>query len=285
MKILVTGVNGQLGYDVAREGLKRGFDIVGIGRDNLDITLEKDVHKYINDIKPDAIIHCAAYTAVDKAQDEQEACWKVNVEGTKYLAEAARDANAKFIYISTDYVFDGSGEEPFKESSFTNPIGTYGNTKLEGELRVKEALEKYFIIRISWVFGVNGNNFVKTMLKLAESREEVNVVGDQYGSPTYTFDLTDTLLEMVSGEKYGVYHASNEGYCSWADFAKEIFSQSNIKMKVNTVTTEEYPTKARRPLNSRMSKQKLEENGFKLLPPWQDAVKRYLYELKSEVKL
>ncbi|MEZ0482155.1 dTDP-4-dehydrorhamnose reductase [Planococcus sp. SSTMD024] len=285
MKILVTGVTGQLGYDVVRRGKEKGLNMVGISSKELDITNKPGVEKYIKNLNPDAVIHCAAYTAVDKAEDEREVCWKVNVEGTKYLAEAAKTVNAKFIYISTDYVFDGSGEEPFEETGYPNPIGTYGKTKLEGELRVKEALEEYFIVRISWVFGVNGNNFVKTMLKLAESREELNVVGDQYGSPTYTFDLADILLEMVLGEKYGIYHASNEGYCNWADFAKEIFVQSNIEMKVNAITTEEYPTKARRPLNSRMSKQRLEENGFNLLPPWQDAVKRYLYELKSEVKL
>lgn len=285
MKILVTGVTGQLGYDVVRRGKEKGLNMVGIGSKELDITNKPDVEKYVKNLNPDAVIHCAAYTAVDKAEDEQELCWKVNVEGTKYLAIAAKTVNAKFIYISTDYVFNGSGEEPFEETGYPNPIGTYGKTKLEGELRVKEALEKYFIVRISWVFGVNGNNFVKTMLKLAQSREELNVVGDQYGSPTYTFDLADILLEMVLGEKYGIYHASNEGYCNWVDFAKEIFVQSNIEMKVNAITTEEYPTKARRPLNSRMSKQKLEKNGFNLLPPWQDAVKRYLYELKSEVKL
>lgn len=285
MKILVTGVTGQLGSDVVKRGENKGLNMVGIGSKELDITNKLDVEKYVKSLNPDAVIHCAAYTAVDKAEEEQEVCWKVNVEGTKYLVEAAKAINAKFIYISSDYVFDGSGEEPFKESSFPNPIGTYGKTKLEGELIVQETLEEHFIVRISWVFGVNGNNFVKTMLKLAESREELNVVGDQYGSPTYTIDLADTLLDMVSGEKYGIYHASNEGYCSWADFAKEIFNQSNIEMQVNAITTEEYPTKAKRPLNSRMSKQKLEESGFNLLPPWQDAVKRYLYELKSEVKL
>lgn len=285
MKILVTGVTGQLGYDVVRRGKEKGLNMIGVGSKELEITNEFDVKKYVKALNPDVIIHCAAYTAVDKAEDEQDACRKVNVEGTKYLAEAAKNSNAKFLYISTDYVFDGSGEDPFEVTSFPNPIGTYGKTKLEGEIRVKEALEEYFIVRISWVFGVNGNNFVKTMLKLAESREELNIVGDQYGSPTYTFDLADTLLDMVLGEKYGIYNASNEGYCSWAEFAKEIFNQANIEMKVNAIATEEYPTRAKRPLNSRMSKKKLEENGFNLLPPWQDAVKRYLLELKSEVKL
>lgn len=284
MKILVTGVNGQLGYDVVHRGLEKGLNIIGIGKTDLDITIEKDVQKYIQDLSPDVIIHCAAYTAVDKAEDNRESCWNVNVNGTKYLAAAAKSVNAKFLYISTDYVFDGKGEAPFLESATPNPVGIYGLTKYEGEKQVQNILDKYFVVRISWVFGINGRNFIKTMLKLAETRNEINVVGDQFGSPTYTYDLAQILLDMIQGEEYGVYHASNENFCSWAELAEEIFKQANINMKVNSISTEEYPTRAVRPKNSRMSKQKLLDNSFYLLPPWQDALKRYLTELAKEVK-
>lgn len=284
MKILVTGVNGQLGYDVFRKGLELGLDIIGIGRTELDITKEDDVKHFIKDINPSAIIHCAAYTAVDKAEDDKETCWNVNVNGTQYLASAAQTVNAKFLYISTDYVFDGKGETSFLETDIPNPVGTYGLTKYEGEKKVQSILAESFIVRISWVFGRNGNNFIKTMLKLSESRKELNVVGDQIGSPTYTYDLAGLLLEIVQSEKYGIYHASNEDFCSWAEFAEEIFKQANVDMKVNSISTEEYPTKAVRPKNSRMSKEKLLSNGFGVLPSWQDATKRYLKELSEEVK-
>lgn len=284
MKILVTGYTGQLGYDVVEEGLQHGLDMHGVGREQLDITKEQNVYEYVKELKPDAIIHCAAYTAVDKAEDNKELCWNVNVNGTKYLAGAAKEVEAKFIYISTDYVFEGVGETPFKETSVTNPIGYYGLTKHEGEKVVEKALENWFIIRISWVFGINGNNFIKTMLQLSETHSELNVVGDQFGSPTYTFDLAKLLIDMIQTEKYGVYHASNEGFCTWADFAKEIFKQSNKQVKVNAVTTEEYPTRAIRPKNSRMSKGKLNQNGFNRLPTWGDALEHYLSRLKEEVK-
>lgn len=284
MKILVTGVAGQLGYDVVRRGNEKGLNISGIGRSDLDIANEKDVYDYVHLMKPSVIIHCAAYTAVDKAEDDKENCWNVNVEGTKYLANAAKAVGAKFLYISTDYVFDGFGESPFLETDLPNPIGVYGSTKYEAEKKVQEIIQEHFIVRISWVFGINGHNFIKTMLKLAESRKELNVVGDQFGSPTYTYDLAKLLLEMVHGEEYGVYHASNEGFCSWAEFAEEIFNQSKVDMKVNTITTEEFPTRAVRPKNSRMSKEKLIMNGFYLLPPWQDAVKRYIDEINKEVR-
>jgi dTDP-4-dehydrorhamnose reductase len=284
MKILVTGYTGQLGYDVVCEGLKRGFDMVGVGSNDLDVTDEQSVCKYVKEVKPDAIIHCAAYTAVDKAEDDKENCWNVNVNGTKYLANAAKISNAKFMYISTDYVFDGLGEVPFFEKDAPNPVGYYGLTKLEGEKVIQSLLSEWFIVRISWVFGLNGNNFVKTMLQLAETRVELNVVGDQVGSPTNTFDLSRLLLDMIQTNRYGIFHATNEGFCSWAEFAEEIFRLAEKKVKVNSIATEEYPTRAVRPKNSRMSKKKLFDNGFTPLPSWQDSLKQYLIVLKHEVK-
>lgn len=284
MKILVTGYTGQLGYDVVQEGLKKGLDMIGVGSKELDITNQDEVQRTVKEVHPDAIIHCAAYTAVDKAEDDRATCWKVNVQGTTSLAAAAKEINAKFIYISTDYVFDGKGQAPFKESDLPDPVGYYGQTKYEGEKAVASMLDQWFIVRISWVFGINGNNFIKTMLRLAETRSELNVVGDQYGSPTYTYDLARLLIEMIQTEKYGIYHASNEGFCTWAEFAKEIFNQAGKTVKVNSIPTEEYPTRAIRPKNSRMAKRKLVENGFTPLPGWEDALQRYLKELAQEVK-
>jgi len=284
MKILVTGFSGQLGYDVVKHGLKQGLTMIGVDSRDLNITNEVEVNSYIKNINPDAIIHCAAYTAVDKAEDDKEACWDVNVEGTKYLSKAAKEADAKFMYISTDYVFNGQGETIYNENDPTNPPGYYGFTKLKGEEIVRQVFDNFFIVRISWVFGVNGKNFVKTMLKLAETRNELNVVGDQFGSPTYTFDLAHLLIDMIQSDKYGIFHASNDGFCNWAEFATEIFKLTNLDVKVNTILTEEYPTRALRPKNSRMSKQKLVENGFNPLPTWQDAVGRYFNELSQEVK-
>lgn len=284
MKILVTGYNGQLGFDVVREGEKRGFDMHGTGIDDLDITVEADVLHYVEKVSPDVIIHCAAYTAVDKAEDDKETCWDVNVNGTNYLAKAAKKCHARFMYISTDYVFDGKGDTPFVETDTPNPVGYYGLTKYEGEKIVQDLFDEYFIVRISWVFGINGNNFIKTMLRLSETRNELNVVGDQYGSPTYTFDLARLLLDLLQGDKYGIYHASNEGFCTWAEFTNEIFKLANKDVKVNAISTEEYPTRAVRPKNSRMSKQKLITNGIQPLPTWQDALKHYLIELNQEVK-
>lgn len=282
MKILVTGDGGQLGSDVIKNGLRNRMDMYGIRHQNyLDITKEVEVKNFVNELKPDAIIHCAAYTAVDEAEDNRDLCWDVNVNGTKYLASVAKEIDAKFIYISTDYVFDGSGDTPFEETDDVNPIGFYGLTKLEGEKIVKEQLEKWFIVRISWVFGLNGGNFVKTMIRLSETHSHLNVVGDQYGSPTYTVDLSKLLIEMIQTERYGVYHASNEGFCSWADFAKEIFERSNKKVEVNSISSEEYPTKAARPKNSRMSKNKLEQEGFSRLPCWKEALNHYLQQLKE----
>jgi len=283
MKILVTGYTGQLGHDVVSEGKRNNFKMYGVGSKDLDITVQQEVSKYVENLNPDAIIHCAAYTAVDKAEDDRETCWNVNVEGTKNLVEAAKKVGAKFLYVSTDYVFDGKGEAPFKETDQTDPINYYGLTKYEGEKIVQETLDS-FIVRISWVFGVNGKNFIRTMLRLADTNKEVSVVGDQVGSPTYTYDLAKLIIDMIQTEKYGVYHATNEGFCSWAEFAKEIFKQSDKEVNVNVIPTEDFPTPAARPKNSRLSKTKLQENGFTRLPKWQDALSHYLNELKHEVK-
>jgi len=280
MKILVTGYTGQLGYDVVQNGLERGLIMRGTGSKDLDITDENSVYQYVASLKPDAIIHCGAYTGVDKAEDEQEQCWKVNVEGTRYLVKAAQQVKAKFMYISTDYVFNGIGDMPFNETDPPHPVGYYGLTKFEGEKIVQSYLTEWFIVRISWVFGKNGNNFVKTMLRLAEQYDEINVVGDQIGSPTYTFDAARLIIDMIQTDKYGIYHASNEGYCSWAEFAEEIFRLTGNSVKVNSITTEEYPTRAARPKNSRLRKNKLNENGFEPLPPWQEALKHFLNQLR-----
>ena len=284
MKILVTGYNGQLGYDVVKRGEKQGLEMQGTGIEDLDITNEAAVYEFVDKVKPDAIIHCAAYTAVDKSEDDKELCWNVNVEGTKYLATAAKKLNAKFVYISTDYVFDGEGTHTFVETDAPNPVGYYGLTKYEGEKVVRNLIDNNFIVRISWVFGINGNNFIKTMLRLGETRNELNVVGDQIGSPTYTYDLARLLIDMVVTEKYGTYHATNEGFKNWDEFAQEIFEIAGQDVKVNSITTEEYPTRAVRPKNSRMSKQKLIDNGFEPLQDWKKATKHYITQLQQEVK-
>lgn len=277
--ILVTGANGQLGYDVIKILKERNIECLGVGKEELDITDLDAVNKFIFKLCPDCVIHCAAYTAVDRAEDDIEECTKVNVEGTENIARACKEINAKMIYISTDYVFDGSGNEAFEIDGKINPHSVYGKTKYEGELKVKEYLDKYFIVRISWVFGINGNNFVKTMIRLGKEKESLNVVDDQIGSPTYTSDLAPLLCDMAISEKYGVYHATNEGFCSWAEFAQEIMNQAGLNCKINPIPTSEYPTKAERPFNSRMSKKTLLDNGFKLMPEWKDALNRYLNEL------
>lgn len=276
MRILVTGVGGQLGYDVVQVGQANGFDMVGTSSKTLDITNKHQVDDAVQRLKPDAIIHCAAYTAVDQAEDDRQRCWQVNVEGTRYVAEAASRVGAKFVYISTDYVFDGAGTAPYVETDRPNPKGYYGLTKFEGEQVVKSLLEQWFIVRISWVFGMNGNNFVKTMLRLAETRDHLNVVSDQIGAPTYTADLAPLLLDMVQSERYGIYHATNQGECSWAEFARAIFALAGKSITVQDITSEEYPTRAIRPQNSRLSQTKLVENGFTPLPPWQNALSRFL---------
>ena len=231
--------------------------------------------------KPDIVIHCAAYTAVDKAESEQELALTVNGFGTRWVAEACRDVGAKMIYISTDYVFGGDGHTPYEVDDEKKPVNIYGRSKLLGEDAVTAIVEKHFIVRTSWVFGINGNNFIKTMLRLAETRKKINVINDQFGSPTYTVDLAKLLADMAETEKYGTYHASNEGFCSWSDFAREIFKQAGLDIEVDGIPTIEYPTPARRPFNSRLSKKSLDEAGFNRLPDWQDALKRYLVELKK----
>lgn len=303
MKFFVTGVNGQLGHDVMNELYKRGHE--GVGSDlaeayagiadgspvtsmpyvGLDITDKDAVMKTITEIKPDAVIHCAAWTAVDMAEDDDkvEAVRKVNAGGTQNIADACKSIDSKMLYLSTDYVFDGKGTEPWKpDCKDYKPLNVYGQTKLEGELAVANTLDKYFIVRIAWVFGLNGKNFIKTMINVGKTHDEVRVVNDQIGTPTYTFDLARLLIDMCESEKYGYYHATNEGgYISWYDFCVEFYKQYGLKTRVFPVTTEEYGlSKAKRPFNSRLDKSKLVENGFMPLPTWQDAVNRYLKEAK-----
>ncbi len=280
MKVLVTGVKGQLGYDVVKELEKRGHEAVGVDIEEMDITDAGSVDKVIKEASVDAVVHCAAYTAVDAAEDNEEICRKVNVDGTRNIAQVCKELDIKMIYISTDYVFDGMGERPWEPEDERHPLNVYGQTKYEGELAVQELLEKYFIVRIAWVFGVNGKNFIKTMLRLAETHDKLTVVNDQFGSPTYTFDLARLLVDMVQTDKYGIYHATNEGICTWYEFACEIFRQAGVEISVSPVSASEYPAKAKRPENSRMSKEKLTENGFEKLPSWQDALGRYLNEIK-----
>lgn len=303
MKYLVTGVNGQLGHDVMNELHKRGYD--GVGSDiapnysgiiddssvvnmpyiSLDITDEEDVKKVISDIKPDVVIHCAAWTAVDMAEDDDkvEKVFAVNSKGTTYIAKACKEIDCKMLYISTDYVFDGQGTKPWEpDCKDYKPLNIYGQSKLDGELAVSSILDKYFIVRIAWAFGLNGNNFIKTMINVGKKYSEVRVVNDQIGTPTYTYDLARLLVDMCETDKYGYYHATNEGgYISWYDFCCEFYKQYGLETKIIPVTTEEYGlSKAVRPFNSRLDKRKLVEYGFKPLPTWQDAVNRYLKEAK-----
>lgn len=276
MKVFVTGVKGQLGYDVVNELLKRGIEAIGVDIEEMDITDSASVNKVMKEAAPDAVIHCAAYTAVDAAEDNVDICRKVNADGTQNIANVCKELDIKMIYISTDYVFDGKGTRPWEPDDERHPLNVYGQTKYEGELAVQNTLEKYFIVRIAWVFGVNGKNFIKTMLNLAETRNRLTVVNDQFGSPTYTYDLARLLVDMVQTDKYGVYHATNEGICTWYEFACEIFKQAGISVEVVPVSADEYKARAERPENSRMDKDKLEQNGFERLPSWQDALMRYL---------
>lgn len=304
VKVFVTGVGGQLGHDVMNELAKRGHE--GIGSDiapvysgiqdgsevtklpyvSMDITNREQVDKVISEINPDVIVHCAAWTAVDLAEDEDKKAKvkAINVDGVQNIADVAKKLDAKMIYISTDYVFNGQGTEPWKpDCKDYAPLNYYGETKLGGELAVSKTLEKYFIVRIAWVFGLNGKNFIKTMLNVGKTHDTVRVVNDQIGTPTYTLDLSVLLVDMLETEKYGYYHATNEGgYISWYDFTKEIYKQAGLATEVIPVTTEEYGlSKAARPFNSRLDKSKLVENGFKPLPTWQDALSRYLEALKD----
>lgn len=282
MKVLVTGVKGQLGFDVVKECEKRNIEAIGVDVEEMDITDASKVEEVIKSSNVDAVVHCAAWTAVDKAEDEVELCTKVNVEGTKNIAKVCKELSIKMMYISTDYVFDGQGEQLWNEYDQRNPLNVYGKTKCEGEMTVEELVEKRFIVRIAWVFGVNGNNFIKTMLRLGKERGAVSVVSDQIGSPTYTYDLARLLVDMIETDKYGIYHATNEGLCSWYEFACEIFKQANLEVEVTPVNSSQFPTKAKRPFNSRMSKTELDKNGFKRLPTWQDALSRYLEVLNYE---
>ena len=277
MKILVTGVNGQLGHDVMNELAKRGIEGVGTDVDNMDVTDAAACQRVIKEVGPDAVMHCAAYTAVDAAEENVDLCRRINADGTRNIAAVCKELDIPMMYISTDYVFDGQGTRPWEPDDECHPLNVYGQTKYEGELAVEELLEKYFTIRIAWVFGVNGKNFIKTMLRLGKERGKVSVVNDQIGSPTYTYDLARLLVDMILTDKYGRYHATNEGLCSWYEFACEIFKKAGMDdVQVTPVTSAEFPAKAARPSNSRMSKEKLTENGFERLPSWQDALERYL---------
>ena len=283
MRILVTGVKGQLGFDVVNELKKNNIEAVGVDIEEMDITDAAAVKKVITESKVDGVIHCAAYTAVDAAEDNEEICRKINAGGTKNIADVCKELDIKMMYISTDYVFNGQGETPWQpDCKDYKPLNVYGQTKLEGELAVSETLEKYIIVRIAWVFGVNGKNFIKTMLNVGKTHDKVTVVSDQVGTPTYTYDLARLLVDMIQTDKYGYYHATNEGgYISWYDFTCEIYKQAGYTTKVVPVTTAEYGvSKAARPFNSRLDKSKLVENGFKPLPTWQDALARYLKEIE-----
>lgn len=282
MKYLITGASGQLGYDIINELKKRNeLDYYAPTSEEMDITNKDIVNEIIMKYNPDVIFHCAAYTAVDKAEENKEICYDVNVNGTKNIVDAAKECGAKVVYISTDYVFDGSKEGIYLPEDKTNPVNYYGYTKLCGEEEVK-SLEDYLIVRISWVFGINGNNFIKTMLRLAETKKELSVVSDQIGSPTYTEDLSKLLVDLVHNNKKGIFHATNEGYCSWNEFAKYIFEVTESDVIVNDILTKDYKTLAARPLNSMMSKDKLDEEGIGRLPTWQDATKRFCKLLKKE---
>lgn len=278
MKLLVTGVKGQLGHDIVNECKEKNIEAVGVDIEEMDITDAKKVAEVIKEGNYDAVIHCAAWTAVDKAEDEVELCTKVNVDGTRNIANICKELDIPMMYFSTDYVFDGQGETEWKEYDERDPLNVYGQTKYEGELIV-ETLPKHFIVRIAWVFGVNGNNFIKTMLRLGKECGAVCVVDDQIGSPTYTYDLSKLVVDMIQTDKYGIYHATNEGLCSWYEFACEIFKQAGMSVEVTPVDSNAFPAKAKRPNNSRMSKAMLDKNGFEHLPTWQDALSRYLKEI------
>ena len=282
MKFLITGASGQLGYDVKLELLNRGYyDILSPSSSVMDLRNKDSVRDTILDYKPDIVFHCAAYTAVDKAEDERELCSDVNINGTKYIVDACSEVGAKLIFISTDYVFDGSKDGFYLEDDKVSPINYYGKTKWLAEENVR-GYDNHIITRISWVFGINGNNFVKTMLKLSDTRDEISVVSDQIGSPTYTKDLSKVLVDMALSDKKGTYHVTNDGTCSWYEFAEFIFKESRKKVKVHPILTKDYKTIAKRPLNSKLSKESLDDIGMKRLPEWQDAVKRYIRELKKE---
>lgn len=281
MRVLVTGYGGQLGYDVVRELESRKIECIGVSRAEFDLTDFAAVRSFVEGWAPDVVIHCAAYTAVDQAETETELCQQVNAAATRNIAEICRDIKSKLLYVSTDYVFPGDGDRFYEVDADKGPKNVYGRSKLAGEEAVQAVLAEYFIVRVSWVFGIHGRNFIKTMLKRGEGKTKLTIVGDQVGSPTYTVDLARLLCDMAATDRYGVYQASNEGICSWAQFAQEIFDQAQMPVKVFPVGSEEYPTKAVRPKNSRMSKKSLDQAGFSRLPSWQDALRRYLAELAA----
>ena len=282
MRVLVTGAKGQLGRDLMNELKRQGLEGIGVDVEEMDITDPEKCRSVIGQAGADAVIHCAAYTAVDAAEDQAELCRKINGEGTRNVAEACRDAGVKLMYISTDYVFDGEGTRPWEPDDERAPLNVYGQTKYEGELAIEELLDRYYIIRIAWVFGAARKNFIKTMLRLGREKGAVSVVNDQVGSPTYTYDLARLLVDMVQTEHYGRYHATNEGECSWYEFACEIFRQAGLEVQVTPVSSEAFAAKAKRPANSRMSKEKLTEKGFVRLPDWQDALKRFLKVIENQ---
>lgn len=280
MKVLITGANGQLGHDIIRICKQKDIEFIGVDVEEMDITNQDKVKQVICSSHVDAVIHCAAYTAVDAAEDNVDLCTKVNVEGTRNIARVCQELNIKMMYFSTDYVFDGLGENYWGEYDERRPLNVYGDTKCDGEKIVETMVKEHFIIRISWVFGIHGKNFVKTMLQLGEKNGSVRVVNDQIGSPTYTYDLAGLVVDMIQTNKYGKYHVTNEGICSWYDFACEIFKQAGMEVEVTPVDSDAFPVKAKRPLNSRLSKEELDKNGFSHLPSWQDALRRYLEALK-----
>ena len=274
--ILVTGSTGQLGSDVVKELLKRGYSTLSPNRSELNLCSEDNIRNYISNSNCEAIVHCAAYTQVDKAEDEKDLCIKINATATKHIVKCAKILDIPMIYISTDYVFDGTKDGKYTENDETNPINIYGESKLAGEKYVQEILDKYYIVRTSWVFNINGKNFIETMLRLSKANNQLSIVNDQIGSPTYTKDLSRLLVDMLETSKYGLYHATNEGYCSWYEFANTIFKLANINIDIKAINSNEYASRAKRPMNSKLSKDKLIEYGFKPLPHWEDALKDYL---------
>lgn len=274
--ILVTGSTGQLGSDVVKELLKRGYSTLSPNRSEFNLCSEDSIRNYILNSNCEAIVHCAAYTQVDKAEDEKDLCIKINATATKHIVKCAKILDIPMIYISTDYVFDGTKDGEYTENDETNPINIYGESKLAGEKYVQEILDKYYIVRTSWVFNINGKNFIETMLRLSKANNQLSIVNDQIGSPTYTKDLSRLLVDMLETSKYGLYHATNEGYCSWYEFADTIFKLANINIDIRAINSNEYASRAKRPLNSKLSKDKLIEYGFKPLPNWEDALKDYL---------
>lgn len=274
--ILVTGSTGQLGSDVVKELLKRGYSTLSPNRSEFNLCSEDSIRNYILNSNCEAIVHCAAYTQVDKAEDEKDLCIKINATATKHIVKCAKILDIPMIYISTDYVFDGTKDGEYTENDETNPINIYGESKLAGEKYVQEILDKYYIVRTSWVFNINGKNFIETMLRLSKANNQLSIVNDQIGSPTYTKDLSRLLVDMLETSKYGLYHATNEGYCSWYEFADTIFKLANINIDIKAINSNEYASRTKRPLNSKLSKDKLIEYGFKPLPHWEDALKDYL---------